>query len=425
MAAPKMKHVAAVIPLYNHEDYIGQAVDSLLKQTLPPEKILIIDDGSTDNSIEAAKKITDPRIELITQHNAGAHNTLNRAIALIKGFDYITILNSDDFYHPQRLEHCVAFLEQNRSYDAVCTQVTLVDERGNPVSDTDSRVRRIQKIWELPKEDHLENAEWIGVANFVKTTSNLVARSDYFKSHFFRPYRFVHDYFFAIIAVLENKLGVLFEPLLSYRTHDSNTIKSSSEQVMKEVLQMNIDLLRELSPLLSRNAEIRHAFGQYFRAACYNFSDFRGELYYCLLAHALRDVSSENIVYFLNEMKTEEFKEFSEPPSRFLIESQDEKGEEIDVYQAYKSERARAELFQLREKLDEERSFRKFLQKIIASRWLAWGRSLGRAKIVWKQLTHEEALQNRDVVKTAWEKDSWIKRGKKSRAKVPDFPDEL
>jgi glycosyltransferase involved in cell wall biosynthesis len=425
MAIPKSKRIAAIIPLYNHADYIGQAIDSLLKQTLSLEKILIIDDGSTDNSVEVVKKIADPRIELITQHNAGAHNALNRAIALIKGFDYIAILNSDDFYHPQRLEHCIQFLEQNRNYDVVCTQVSLVDESGMSVSADDNRVKRIQKIWELPKEDHLENAEWIGIANFVKTTSNLVSRASYLKSHFFRPYRFVHDYYFAISAVLENKLGILFEPLLSYRTHDSNTIKSSSEQVMKEVLQMNIDLLRELGPALSRDENLRRAYGQYFRSACYNFSDFRSELYFCLLAHAVRDISEENIVYFLNEMKPEEFNEFSQPPSRFLVESQEEKGEQVNVYQAYKSERARIELLQIREKLSEEKSFRKFLQQIIASRWLALGRVLGRAKIVWKQLTNEDALQNRDYIKMAWEKDSWIKRGKKSRAKVPAFPEEL
>ena len=198
----KTKRIAVVIPLYNHETFIGQAIDSVLKQTLSPEKVIIVDDGSTDNSVEAVKKIADSRIELITQHNAGAHATLNRAIALTKGMDYIAILNSDDFYHPQRLERCVEFLEKEKNYDAVCTQVSLVDETGQALPAEDSRVSRIQKIWELPQEDHLEFSEWLGVANFLKTTSNIVAREAYLKSHFFQPYRYVHDYYFAIIAVL-------------------------------------------------------------------------------------------------------------------------------------------------------------------------------------------------------------------------------
>lgn len=418
----KTKRVAVVIPLYNHEAFIGQAIDSVLKQTLPPEKIIIIDDGSTDNSVEVVKKITDSRIELITQHNTGAHTALNHAIALAKGVDYIAILNSDDFYHPQRLERCVDFLEKDKTYDAVCTQVSLVDESGQALPPTDSRAIRIQKIWELPQEDQLEFAEWLGVANFLKTTSNIVAREAYLKSHFFRPYRYVHDYYFAIYAVLEKKLGVLFEPLLSYRTHSTNTIKSSDEAVKKEVLQMNIDLLRELGPGLSRSKELRRGYTDYFRAAIHNFSDFRSELYFGLLAHLIRATPPEAMAEFITEMKEEEFPEFQASPNRFILPAEGEEKADLNAYHAYKSEHVRRELNVLRKAFDKESLARLFLQRVIQSRWLALGRFLGRAKMIWKQLSQENVAQNQDSIKKAWEMDSWVKLGKKIRAKLPTLP---
>ena len=113
--------VAVVIPLFNHERFIVTSIESVLGQTRPVDKIVVVDDGSTDGSVEAVRKIGDPRIALFTQQNAGAHSALNRAILEARDCEFIAILNSDDVYHPQRIEKCVAFLEANSPVDVVCT----------------------------------------------------------------------------------------------------------------------------------------------------------------------------------------------------------------------------------------------------------------------------------------------------------------
>ena len=78
-----MHKVAVVIPSYNHAAYIVSALESVVTQTLAPERIVVVDDGSTDNSLELLRAFAaaHPQLLLIPQANAGAHNALNRANA--------------------------------------------------------------------------------------------------------------------------------------------------------------------------------------------------------------------------------------------------------------------------------------------------------------------------------------------------------
>src|SRR5438067_1085737 len=97
--------IAVVIPLYNHERYIVEALRSVLAQTRPVNRIVIVDDGSTDGSVEVVRREfrDDARIQLLTQRNSGAHVALNRGIAeAASDCEFIGILNSDDVYEPSR-----------------------------------------------------------------------------------------------------------------------------------------------------------------------------------------------------------------------------------------------------------------------------------------------------------------------------------
>jgi glycosyltransferase involved in cell wall biosynthesis len=93
-----MKQIAVVIPLCNHAAYIGNAIRSVLAQTRKLDKIVIVDDGSADDSVEIVRAFAESRIELYTQPNAGAHVPLNRGIENAAGCDYVAILNSDDVF---------------------------------------------------------------------------------------------------------------------------------------------------------------------------------------------------------------------------------------------------------------------------------------------------------------------------------------
>ena len=308
-----MPKVATVIPSFNHARYISAALDSVLNQTLPPDLLVVVDDGSTDESpallrqyaADNAHRAT--RIELIFQANAGAHNALNRGILAAGEVDYVAILNSDDLFEPARLERCVAFLEQHPEFALACTGLRLIDSDGAFLGSENGKVRRHQAVWAWPERDP---AAWLGLANFTKTTSNFVIRGDYARRHPLRGYRYVHDYFFAIIAAVEGKLGVIPEPLLRYRTHTTNTIKKDgAAKVRSEVVRMNLEALRALQPLLSTSATARAAYTRYFRVAAENHTDLRAEVLLAVLANMAANQPDGEVESLLHRATPECFPE--------------------------------------------------------------------------------------------------------------------
>lgn len=128
-ASPK---VSVIIPVYNRERYIAAAIDSILAQSFTDFELLLIDDGSTDNSVAVMQAYTDPRVRLVcNESNRGIPKTRNRGIELACS-EYIAMLDSDDVALPHRLAKQVAFLDRHQDYAVVGSWATVMKQEGRP-----------------------------------------------------------------------------------------------------------------------------------------------------------------------------------------------------------------------------------------------------------------------------------------------------
>jgi glycosyltransferase involved in cell wall biosynthesis len=243
-----MTLVSVVIPSYNHRKFLPAAVESILGQTHAQLELIVVDDGSTDGSREYLRALSDPRCTLVEQPNAGAHAAINRGLALARG-KVLAILNSDDIFHPSRIEACLRTLDAG-GCDLVATWLEVIDEAG--------AVLGVKQGWSnmLPWPvkhaggsigDLGEFATNLLLTNFVSTTSNVVfTRRLYERIGGMRNLRFAHDWDFLLRAAHEFRCELIAQPLLQYRIHPANTISSNRAWMLFEICWVIAVALRRL-----------------------------------------------------------------------------------------------------------------------------------------------------------------------------------
>ncbi|MGK7951571.1 MAG: glycosyltransferase family 2 protein [Xenococcaceae cyanobacterium] len=122
--------VSVIIPAYNTEKYIQKAIASVLAQTLKNLEIIVVDDCSTDDTINVVQSFNDPRLRLLlNSQNLGAGGARNRALEAARG-KWIAVLDSDDWYAPERLERLVQVAEQKNA-DLVVDDLHLIEDGAN------------------------------------------------------------------------------------------------------------------------------------------------------------------------------------------------------------------------------------------------------------------------------------------------------
>ena len=139
-----MLDVSVIIPVFNRSELLKRALDSVFSQSLPPRQVIVVDDGSTDDTIELLRSNYSSTVSVISQENAGVSRARNVGISA-SSHEWIAFLDSDDEWHSRKLEKQVDFLTQNPEYQ-ICHSDEIWIRKGIRVN---------------PKRYHAKSGGWI------------------------------------------------------------------------------------------------------------------------------------------------------------------------------------------------------------------------------------------------------------------------
>lgn len=122
-----MPEISVVIPVYNGQKTIKQTIDSVLNQSFLDFELLIINDGSTDSTLEVLSQIQDPRLKIFSFPNGGLSASRNRGISLASG-EFIAFIDADDLWMPDKLEAQVKALQDNSQAGLAYSWTDFIDE---------------------------------------------------------------------------------------------------------------------------------------------------------------------------------------------------------------------------------------------------------------------------------------------------------
>ena len=243
--------VSIIIPSYNHAQYIKSAVSSVFAQTLSDLELIVIDDGSRDDSLQILRAIQDSRLKVIAQENQGAHAAINRGLSMASG-DYLSILNSDDLYHPERLAKLVTVLEENPALGLAGSYITVIDGNNTALGVKEGFANMSPWPLDAPELSFRAGTDLrsaLLTENYLATTSNYIfPRACYEAIGGFRPLRYTHDWDFALRVINQFDLHLEPQALMNYRVHDSNTIRENKVAMVFEILWiMAVHLPRQMN----------------------------------------------------------------------------------------------------------------------------------------------------------------------------------
>lgn len=206
--------VTVYITNYNYGAFIEQAVESVLHQTMQDFELIIIDDGSTDNSREIIERYEpDPRIQAIFQQNKGLNVTNNIALRAARG-KYIVRLDADDYFHPQALEKLTAKLDADPELGLVFPDYYFVNEAGE-VTEEFKRHNFDEDVSLLDQAAH-------GACTMIRTQflRDLGGYNESFSCQ--------DGYELWVKFTAHYKVANVGEPLFYYRRHSSNLTRNET-----------------------------------------------------------------------------------------------------------------------------------------------------------------------------------------------------
>ena len=202
-----------IIPCFNGERYLGEALAGVLAQTHTDLEVIVVDDGSTDRSPAIAEETGDRRLRLVRQANAGVAAARNRGAAEATG-EFVAFLDQDDRWLPEKIERQLACLRASPEVGLVYTDCFLIDDTGARLGHWAARHRLLRgRIFER-----------LIVESVVPISTVLLPRSTFQEAGGFgERYRFVEDLDLLLKVAARRPIEVVETPHAEYRLHPGST----------------------------------------------------------------------------------------------------------------------------------------------------------------------------------------------------------
>lgn len=225
--------VSVVIPTYNRAAFVGAAIESALDQSRVPDEILVIDDGSTDDTPQVLAQFGPP-VKVIRQVNRGRSAARNAGLANAAG-DAVIFLDSDDLLMPECIERCAAALERHADVGVVYTDAYLCDQNAEPLA-------RYSEAMPGARPSGMVLGE-LARRNFL-TISSMVRRTELEGIEFEVGMEHAEDYDFWRRLAARCKFQYVDEPLMQYRFHEGMTVSSGLGATLKGEIEVQRRFLR-------------------------------------------------------------------------------------------------------------------------------------------------------------------------------------
>jgi len=220
--------VSVIVPAYNHERYIQQALDSVAQQTAGNIELIVINDGSSDDTARLVRIFIEDHPEMIIhfidQTNKGVCRTLNHGLSLATG-EYIALLASDDYWAPERLAAGLSFLERNPEIGMVFSDCWLFCEKAGWWYRWSEYKPRLSQLFKdgLPVADLYTE---MLIQPLVPALTVLVRRDVIDSVGAFDGELAYEDYDLWLRIAMSHPIGYIEQPLAHYRMHEGNVSNS-------------------------------------------------------------------------------------------------------------------------------------------------------------------------------------------------------
>ena len=298
-----MPKVSVVMPAYNFGRFLGEAIQSVLDQTFEDFEVIVVDDGSTDNTKEVVSSFPDTRVRYIYQENRGVSAAQNVGISASRG-EYIAFLGADDIWLPQKLELQERAMDSNPQAGVVYSDLYYLDSATGIVTGT-----FFQQLKFPPPRGRVLN--WFTQQFFGHPSTLLVRRDVFARVGMFDEALSGaedNDMLFRIASHFE--FEVICEPLIKYRRHASQVTQQTQIRLGPYIAYLHKaiqfpDLNKQMRARLRRSLAVQHF--RYGRLLIRRGQLSRGawEMLSSIKAHPLR--FGYSAVSYLGEKLTRSF----------------------------------------------------------------------------------------------------------------------